>query len=234
MRRKILSDIPAISLEQLKALAALAPADSDEPGSTPDKGAKTGSKSRKRGSSGPRLGSLDIEKYLAHYGMVFSVKKEGDKTLYRLAECVFDPSHRKNESAVVQDQTGLITYQCFHNSCQSRRWGDARALISGTDNLAQFCAGYDPGRAKNRGAPSGPPSSFDVGKKSSGVPARVPSPQSIDPGEFFEGRTYVPLFLARYLEGHFHPLAYDGAEFYRYDPAGVWRVLESDRIGQVA
>jgi len=234
MRQKKLADIPAITLEQLKALAALAPPDADQTGTMPDKGAKPGSKSRRRKSAGPQLGSLDIEKYLAHYGVVFNVKKEGEKTLYRLAECVFDPSHRKNEASIVQDLSGLITYHCFHNTCQDRRWNDARALISGTDNLAQFCEGYDPNRAKKRGAPSGPPSSFDTGKASSGAPSRVPPPQSIDPGEFFDGRTFIPQFLAKYLEAHFNPLAYDGGDFYRYDSAGVWRVLEPDRIGQVA
>lgn len=57
--------------------------------------------------------------------------------------CLFDPSHTKKEASIIQDASGLITYQCFHNSCRDRTWHEARQKISGNDNLAQFCKDYN-------------------------------------------------------------------------------------------
>ena len=85
------------------------------PGSTPGHEAK----SRSGGSHGVDLGPLLVDKYLTHYGIKFHTKRttKGDATMYCLDQCVFDPSHAGNDSAIIQDDSGLLRYQCFHNSC---------------------------------------------------------------------------------------------------------------------
>jgi putative DNA primase/helicase len=54
---------------------------------------------------------------------------------------VFDSSHTTNEASIIQDVSGKLFYQCFHNSCKGRTWTEARELISGKDSLKQFMTG---------------------------------------------------------------------------------------------
>ncbi|MCX5812736.1 MAG: AAA family ATPase [Proteobacteria bacterium] len=83
-------------------------------------------------------GKVDVEAYLNHYGMRYKVKQNGKSTIYALDECLFDPDHTQGESSIIQLPDGKLLYQCFHNSCQGKKWEDARKIISGTDSLAQF------------------------------------------------------------------------------------------------
>jgi hypothetical protein len=87
-------------------------------------------------------GGLDIEAFLTHYGReVVDVKQHGTSTLYCLKECVFDRAHTSNESAIGKTSEGKLFYQCFHESCKTRTWNEARKVISGSDSLWQFVQG---------------------------------------------------------------------------------------------
>ncbi|MCX5887981.1 MAG: DUF3987 domain-containing protein, partial [Deltaproteobacteria bacterium] len=124
----------AVPLELLKKMAATVPIQE-----------KTQAKNIEAGT-----GRLDVEDYLRHYGVeVVMVKPHGDATLYCLAECIFDPAHSGNESAIGQAVDGTLFYQCFHKSCQGRTWAEARRKISGDDKLGEFISGrsvgYEPG-----------------------------------------------------------------------------------------
>lgn len=178
------------------------------------------------------LGNLLLEKYLSHYGVQYNVKKQADKTFYRLSHCLFNPAHTKNEAAIVQSDNGLVTYQCFHNSCSNRKWSAARALISGADSLAPFCENYDPEKYKEL-----PPDSPYATPKAAPLPEPV-RPEEIRPTVFFRktkhGPKFVPQFLAKYLQTFFDPLVWDGGEFYHYNGEGVWKPLPSARVGQIA
>lgn len=95
-------------------------------------------------------GRLDVEAYLARYGReVLQVKPHGDATLYCLAECIFDPAHHGNESAIGQAGDGKLFYTCFHRSCQERTWAEAKRIISGDAKLGEFTkgrsVGFEPG-----------------------------------------------------------------------------------------
>ena len=81
---------------------------------------------------------LDVARYLDHYGVRHRIKEKGGSTFYCLEHCVFDQNHRGNEAAIIQADSGKLTYQCFHSSCQGRQWRAARELISGTDKLINF------------------------------------------------------------------------------------------------
>ena len=47
-------------------------------------------------------------------------------------------SHAGGEAAIGQTDGCKLFYQCFHHSCKSRSWLDARQIISGDDSLAGF------------------------------------------------------------------------------------------------
>ena len=124
----------------LEAIAATAPKEEEKPASPT---IRQGKNVDPGASQSLDLGPLDVEKYLSHYGIEFQRNEKGSKTLYTLNQCLFNPNHGKKESAIVQDQRGLLTYWCFHDTC-NHTWHEARSAISGTDRLAQFCDGYDP------------------------------------------------------------------------------------------
>jgi len=209
----------------LEGMAALAPSD-EKKTATKDMGKDK--KSSPRGSQSADLGPLDVEKYLSHYGVEFQRKDKGNKTLYILNQCLFDPNHKGKEASIIQDPTGLLTYQCFHDSC-NHTWHDARAMISGQDKIVQFCEGYDPNFA-----PAKKTSPMDTGKDHPDPPPRVPSPESVDPSIFFDGKKLRSQYLAKYLQGYLNPILWDGAEFYRYNNSGVWKTTHPDLIGKIA
>lgn len=114
-------------------------------------------------------GRLDVERYLADHGIQVSrMKPNGSGTLYCLKACVFDSGHTTNEAAVCQAETGMLTYQCFHESCKAKTWKDARQVISGDTPLQQWRIGdygngcASSGRASISGSPDTPPHAADA------------------------------------------------------------------------
>ena len=95
---------------------------------------------------------LDIEKYLTHYGISYKTKKDGRRTLYLLSQCLFSEDHTAKDnvgdSSIVQDDSGKITYQCFHAHCKERTWADARQIISGDEVLSKFLKGKQADKRK--------------------------------------------------------------------------------------
>ncbi|HAJ27924.1 MAG TPA: hypothetical protein DCG53_11905, partial [Syntrophus sp. (in: bacteria)] len=139
------------------------------------------------------LGPLDMEKYLNHFGIAFDVKDDGNKTLYRLEKCLFNPDHGPNEASIVVPRTGAFTYQCFHASCKRHTWKEAKQLISGDRKLSQFCQGYDPNWQPPRTTGTGMMAALTVPmtdaaslKNGIGGGPPVPQPCDVDPREFYE------------------------------------------------
>ena len=100
---------------------------------------------------------LDIGAYLAAYDIpVVKTKRHGSATLHVLGHCLFDSSHTRGESAIGQAEDGKLFFQCFHSSCASRTWPEAREKISGSDNLGRFMPGRRTSGEPGRGpAPAG-------------------------------------------------------------------------------
>jgi len=116
-------DLQPVPVTLLQALAAETPASQHQDFT------RTSSKH----SPGQRL---DVEGYLKKYGVPLKkIKPHGDSTLYILEQCLFDESHTGGEASIGQTSEGKLFYQCFHDSCKSRTWGEARAIISGDDPL---------------------------------------------------------------------------------------------------
>lgn len=194
------------------------------------------------------LGPLDMEKYLSHYGISYSVKeithaKYGPATAYVLARCLFDPDHADGEASIIVPQNGAFKYQCFHASCKSRTWKDAKSHISGGKNLAEFCRGYDPNWTPPKDVGTGmmaalptPMTNATALQNGIGSPHPVPQPADVDPTEFYEKRgkrpAFVPLYLAKYLAAYLHPLCATNGAFYHYTN-GLWKEFPKTQIAQI-
>ena len=210
----ILADVPVTSEKVLKALAAEAP---PEPVKQPTQ--RPPGRGR---SSRPDLGSLLVEKYLTHYGVEYTTKAGDGKKIFKLRRCLFDPAHKKNEAAIIQDVSGKITYQCFHDSCKGRTWSDARRQISGAENLAQFCEGYDPNQKPR------------VTKQELSENGEAPYLSVSSNGR-------VSFNVARfrsYLYTKLSPLINEGKDFgglfYQYVASGLWVPLSEAAIRKLA
>ena len=233
---KIFDDIQTITIDQIRALAVQAPAEPEKAKNKAYAGSDRTEKSQSRSSQRPDLGAVDIEKYLQNYGVEYSVKTSGDKTIYNLQHCVFDPSHSNKEASIIQDSKGLITYQCFHNSCHGRTWAEARQTISGDDSLAPFCAGYDPNwRPPARTSRS--LQSKDQDKKSESDAENKNETSKNDDFITFSARgrpTFNVSVMSDHLEEHFNPIIYEGKDytkqFYRYHKSGVWKFFPEAAI----
>jgi P4 family phage/plasmid primase-like protien len=210
MAKKI--SVKANSLAWLEAIAATAPPEEDKSIHSIPK--------RKNVDSGAShavdLGPLDVEKYLFHYGVKFQRKDKGNKTLYTLNQCLFDPNHGKDEAAITQDTRGFLTYWCFHDSC-NHTWADARSMISGKDKIAQFCEGYDPDFKP-------------LPKKSSGI-QKKPYFSITEKGRII----FNAAEMADMLEEKYKPIIFEGEgygeTFYKYDDdTGVWREFPEGKI----
>lgn len=205
----------------LDFLASLAPSENEETdaGQTPPP-------LPLRPSAPSSLGPLDVGKYLDHYGYAYTVKDQGGKKIFRLERCLFDSDHKKNEAAIIQDAKGLITYQCFHDSCKKnpgRQWQGARKIISGDAPLAPFCDGYDPHwkpKAKRR--------------QGAGKAQEDTSTEGGNNTEFLyineKGRaSFNPAIMSHFLVEKYAPVLNEGEEwgslFYRYTEEGLWRLL---------
>jgi len=97
---------------------------------------------------GQAVGNFDLKGYLRHYGVeVLRVKPHAGAMLYCLERCLFDPSHNGGEAAIGQAADGKMFYQCFHKSCKTRTWAEARRIISGEAKLGDFTGGTHQGYA---------------------------------------------------------------------------------------
>ena len=227
---KELKEIIEVDDQRIEELSSLAPKDAGAPSSSPF------FSSRPQSAKGERkLGKVDIERYLTHYGIPFSVKRDGSLTIYRLVECLFDPSHRKNEASIIQVDGEPLRYQCFHNHCK-HTFKEARAKISGNDSLAQFQEGYDPNWKPPARAPRRQPEASASGAPPGGSETPVDRPfLSVSA----KGRiTFNPSLFKEFLFERFKPLINEGKDFggtfYHYNSAGYWKILPEAAIRHVA
>lgn len=242
-------DVPVTAIESLRTLAAVpakapAPADAGQaaPASLPPAKlpAAAGSpKGAARPFKGGELGPVDVDRYLQHHGIQYTVKTKGAQTLYVLEKCLFNPDHGPGEASIISAPTGKspLLYQCFHASCKDKRWKDARQIISGDKPIAQFCAGYDPDWKPPRSEGSGAMAEIQV-RTETGIEseAQVEPPEKVDPLEFFEKRgkrpVFVPLYLANYLASYLNPIVHTSGVFWRYRD-GLWKPFPETTINQV-
>lgn len=247
-----LNEIACVTLEQLTALADLAP-----PRTTPHArllappAKKAGGQVTQlsAGTVTPMassLGPLKIGSYLDHYGRNYRKKEKGASTWYCLDVCLFDETHRDGEAAIIfSPQPPYLTYHCFHNSCRDRTWKDAKARISGAASLASFCENYDPDWRPQEGdsramAPAGTGCLAEVDiAKGFLIGARrvvMPNQHEVDADEFFVIRgkreVFNVVFATRYAVALLDPIVHTQKQFWVFRD-GVWVEEDDEEVQKV-
>ncbi len=73
--------------------------------------------------------TLDVDRYLNHYGYSFSTKQKNGRMIYILDCCPFNSDHNRGEVCITQEANGKLGFKCFHNSCSDKGWKDAKVVI---------------------------------------------------------------------------------------------------------
>jgi hypothetical protein len=132
--------VEVVSVEQLEALAAQAPAPA---GRAPGNSSGAG--------PGGARGRLDVPRWLSDRGVKFRPKQDrGTGWTCYLITCPFDPSHDRGEAAVMQGPNGALKFECKHATCADNGWDRCKEAIGAPDGNH-----YDP-PLKGRGAPGWP------------------------------------------------------------------------------
>ncbi len=73
---------------------------------------------------------FNLEDFIRKHGIqIKRVIRTNGTTRYVLEQCLFDPSHKAPDSAIIQLDNGAIAYKCFHNSCSYHKWQDVRLMF---------------------------------------------------------------------------------------------------------
>ena len=111
-RESLILETPEVirpnDLELFAKVASLCPAKEEPKKSTPG-GAK-----------------FDVESFLDRHGIEYRKESVSGGVKYNLESCVFNPEHK--QAAVIQYDSGMTIYKCFHNSCQEYGWREFRQL----------------------------------------------------------------------------------------------------------
>jgi archaellum biogenesis ATPase FlaH len=82
-------------------------------------------KPEKYNSYNPR--SFNLDEWIEMHNLPVKKKETwagGEKWV--LEYCVFDPSHKGKDAAIIRTNDGKICYNCFHNSCANNHWRELR------------------------------------------------------------------------------------------------------------
>ena len=149
-RRSAIIEVPShievVSLELLKAVAAMAP----------EVSAPTKSRSP--------VGSFEIEKWIVDHDVL--ILKDGPWSTgghkWILEQCPWNEEHRDGAAFIVKLPTGAIGAGCLHNGCSSKGWhpAGARGTCAPT---ARNCPGKSPFHSRSRTFLHFRPQSFRLG-----------------------------------------------------------------------
>ena len=118
--------VELIPEELIRAVADLAPQPTARSSATPH---PNGNGRHAGPHAAPHVGPrLDVERWLTDRNIRFRTKGISGGTAY-LVPCPFGNHGGNGESAVMQADSGLLTFECKHNSCQGRQWADYRDAI---------------------------------------------------------------------------------------------------------
>ena len=118
-----------VATELLEELAAEAKDEAAANGTPPPTANGNGS-----GGGGHRL---DVQRWLNDRGLKHRLKARADakgRSVYVLAKCPFDPSHKDPDACIMRDGAGKLSAKCLHNSCAGRGWKEFKAAIGPPDD----------------------------------------------------------------------------------------------------
>jgi hypothetical protein len=86
---------------------------------------------------------VNVPRYCADHNIEIVAIKDapGGGAMYCLKNCIFDRNHGPNEASIIQQPSGQLSYQCFHETCKGFRWHEARQAISGDAILDPWMIG---------------------------------------------------------------------------------------------
>lgn len=127
---KVFSQWPAVTMDKLHALAAMAPG----------KGSAARGRNRSAATTTPAgpspgfLGSdyaVDLDAYIAAHQLPVVREESFDGTgkRYILSACLFDSSHTGTSAALGRSKDGAVFYKCMHDSCSGKTWQDVKAKL---------------------------------------------------------------------------------------------------------
>ena len=71
-----------------------------------------------------------LQGFMQKHGIrVYKEIHVSDGIRYKLEECPFDPTHKNGDAALFESNDGKVGFNCFHNSCNGKRWHDVRELF---------------------------------------------------------------------------------------------------------
>ncbi len=74
------------------------------------------------------IGEFDLKNFFSKHGIQVSQERSWDSgNKYVLEQCPFDSAHGK-DSAVIQLNSGALSFHCFHNGCSANGWKEFRNL----------------------------------------------------------------------------------------------------------
>jgi hypothetical protein len=182
-------------------------------------------------------GRLDVPGYCSAFSIEILKTKDGPSggdTMYCLKHCIFDPNHTPNEASIIQQASGRLLYQCFHNSCSGRTWADARRQISGEQSLVPWMLG---GNVHHPLAKSAPIDDSERGA----TPVEDVTPPAPDDQALIKALNFEFIHNAdvvanlRPTEWRIHGVLTDYALYYNFgDPCSFKTFVEIDRLLHIA
>jgi len=76
-------------------------------------------------------GAFDLDAFLGRLGIGYTQDAYAGGERYKLTHCPFNAEHGFGEAAVFRAADGTLGFDCKHNSCADRRWGDLREMVDG-------------------------------------------------------------------------------------------------------
>ena len=75
-------------------------------------------------------GRFDIREFIRKHGIQVKSEKDANGLHHFVLEhCVFNPDHKSPDAEITISGTGVLGYNCFHNSCKHKNWRDVRLLF---------------------------------------------------------------------------------------------------------
>jgi hypothetical protein len=160
--------IEIVSVEKLQTLAKAGATAAQKAletwtASTSTNGSCSNSFTNRTDSSDKPESRLKLQQYQQDYGVqILNVRSNSDGWTNYDVVCPFDASHTGTDAAFGQHESGALSFKCFHDSCKSRKWAEAKKLVGKPDPEKHFDPPLSPRRRRppKKAKPESIPSSW--------------------------------------------------------------------------
>ncbi len=170
---------------------------------------------------------LDVPRWLSDHGVSFHAGETmPDRRMkFRLSCCPFNAEHRDGDASIFQSPDGKLGFKCFHDSCASHGWQQARDAIGKPDGDH-----YDPPLRSKSGGGGRAASTTAHGDAGTTTPA----PEKVIPDEQLGGDTDPHRLGDVYLRRHHchpdgHTLRFHRDEYHAWE-GGAYRPVPAKEV----